>query len=104
MLFYGTRYSKTSAYLDFMPETNLPIVILGYRPELKFKEKDLTYHLFRQGDRLDKIAYQYYGDVMYTSFILDANPKYQSELDIKPGDVIAIPPLSDIMEVVESVT
>jgi phage tail protein X len=102
MLFYGTRYSKTSAYLAFLESNNLPVVILGYREEMKCNKDELTYYQFRQGDRLDKIAYKFYGEANYATFILDANPKYQSELDIVPGDVIAIPSFMDIMEVIES--
>jgi phage tail protein X len=103
MLFYGTRYSKTSAYLNFLEKNNLPVVILGYREEMKYNKKDLTYYQWKQGDRLDRISYEFYGDANYTPFILDANPKYQCELDIVPGDVIAIPSFADIMEVIDSV-
>lgn len=53
----------------------------------------ITYreHTYRQGERLDNIAFDYYQDPALWWFILDVNPEIVDPTNIKPGAVIRIP-------------
>jgi nucleoid-associated protein YgaU len=48
------------------------------------------------GDRLDVLAYKYYGDAQKWWVILDANPRYMTPWDIRTGDVISIPTYQEV--------
>lgn len=51
----------------------------------------LGFHIWRQGDRIDRVAYWALGDPQQAWKILDANPEIANPLDIKPGTRIRIP-------------
>ena len=48
-------------------------------------------HIYRQGERLDNIAFDYYQDPALWWIILDANPDIEDPTNIKAGTVIRIP-------------
>ena len=56
-----------------------------------------TVHLFKQGETLDVLAYKYYSSSSFLWAILDNNPQYMSELDIKVGDYLSIPSYSEVI-------
>ena len=45
----------------------------------------------------DYIAYKTYGDSRLYWAILDANPQYQSELEIQVGDVLIVPAYDEVV-------
>jgi nucleoid-associated protein YgaU len=54
-------------------------------------------HTLKQGQRLDNLAYKYYGDANLSWVIMCANVDYTNEFEIKFGTTIRIPfPLSRI--------
>lgn len=75
--------------------------VLEIRERYTFDTTDATYYTVVQGDTIDGISYTQYGNAQLWWAILDANPKYQTELDIKPGDVLVIPPFDEVVKVSE---
>lgn len=52
-----------------------------------------TSHMWSQGDRLDRLAYQYLGDATQWYKIGDSNPELINIGEIEPGTIIRIPSL-----------
>jgi hypothetical protein len=52
---------------------------------------DDAYVEWRIGDRLDRLAYNYYENAALGKFILLANPHYITEGDINVSDILRIP-------------
>lgn len=71
---------------------------LGIQPNRKISIAPTDiYHVFKDEDRLDKLAYQYYRDMTLSWVIMIANPDYYHEFAIKRGETIRIPmPLSRV--------
>ena len=95
-VFQNSRYVKTSAYIR-RGET----LILNIRKRNHFNDSDCTYYTVIRGDTLDGIAYRVYGNAQLGWAIMDANPVYQSEVEIKAGDVLKIPPFEEVVRVSE---
>lgn len=95
MLFQGSRYLNTLLY------ENRETPILGIRRRYKFDLTNAVYYTVIQGDTLDGLAFKYYQNSQLYWAILDANPQYQSELEIKAGDIICIPPYEEVVRVSE---
>ena len=72
--------------------------ILALRDRAKFDLSKATFYTFIQGDTIDGIAYRQYNNAQLAWAIMEANPRYQSELEIKPGDVLAIPPYEEVVK------
>ena len=96
MVFKGSRYTRTPAYIK-QGET----LVLEMRERVKFDLSNATYYTVVQGDTLDGIAYKEYGNAQYYWAIMDANPQYQSEIEIKAGDILCIPPFEEVVKVSE---
>ena len=92
-VYQGSRFVKTPAYIR-RGET----LILKIRGRVTFNESLCSYYTVVQGDTLDGIAYHKYGNAHLWWAIMDANPVYQSEIDIKAGDVLKIPPLEEVVK------
>jgi hypothetical protein len=61
-------------------------------PFIKIKEEPTDiFIVWSIGDRLDKLAGQYYGNTFNAKLLLLANPKYIAETDIEVGDLFRIP-------------
>lgn len=75
---------------------NYPSLILRIREPVTFNPTALTSYIFTSADNLRLISYKFYGVPHLWWAILDANPFYQSELDIKVGDIIKIPPSQEV--------
>ena len=58
-------------------------------------------HTWIEGDRLDNLSARYYGKPIFWWFILDANTKYMEEEEIQNGDILFIPPYSELAKIVE---
>ena len=95
-VFQGSRYVKTPAY-----RRNGESLILSIRERTRFRESDCRYYTVVQGDTLDGISYKMYSNSQLGWAILDANPLYMSEMDIKSGDIILIPPFEEVAKVCE---
>ena len=95
-VFQGSRYVKTPAYVR-RGET----LILSMRARNQFKESNCRYYTVVQGDTIDGIAYKQYGNAQLGWAIMDANPTYQSEIEVKAGDIIKIPPFEEVVRVSE---
>lgn len=92
-VFQGSRYVKTPAYVR-RGET----LILKMRERNHFKESSCSYYTVVVGDTLDGIAYKQYNNAQLGWAIMDANPKYQSEVEIKAGDILMIPPYEEVVK------
>lgn len=95
-VFQGSRYVKTSAYIR-KGET----LILNIRDRVKFDTSKCTFYTVVQGDTIDGIAYKQYGNAQLWWAIMEANPLYQSEIEIKPGTVLVIPSFEQVVKVSE---
>lgn len=95
-VFRDSRYTHTSAYVRIGGE-----FILDIRRRVKFNPSNFTYYTVVQGDTLDGIAYKTYGNAQLGWAILDANPTYQSEIEIVPGIVIALPSFDEVVKACE---
>lgn len=92
-VFHGSRYVPVPAYLCRGTST------LQLRPRTKMDLTNASFVTVVEGDTLDGIAYKQYQDASLWWAILDANPKYQHEVEIKAGDVLTVPPLSEVVRV-----
>lgn len=72
-------------------------VVLKKRERKTFNKDKCTLYQFKQGDRLDNLSYRFYGKSHYWWCILDCNPKYLCELDIRVGDYLLIPNASEVL-------
>lgn len=83
MISNTSRYKETGTYIV----NNTKIL---QRREME-TYKDFYKYIVIEGDTLYNIAYKCYGSETYWWRILEANPRYNTPLDIKPGDMIYIP-------------
>jgi phage tail protein X len=88
-IFQGSRYKGSYIFAD---KNNRDIIFLDIIQQYKFlpAPEDLIVEI-REGDRLDILAYQLYGDEALEWVILQANPQYSSAFDVKVGDRINVP-------------
>lgn len=75
--------------------------MFGIRSRNHFNLSKATYYTVVQGDTIDGIAYKHYGNTQLWWAIMDANPQYQSEIEIKAGDILCIPPFEEVVKVSE---
>lgn len=64
-----------------------------YYPKIPRKSSD-TYIFTKQSDRLDLLAYQYYGDSRYWVILAKANKLFNSTIRIPVGFRLRIPDLT----------
>lgn len=75
--------------------------MLAFRPRPTFNMDEATSYLWQGGDTLEGVAYKVYGNMNLRWTILDANPQYRTEFDIKPGDTIYIPDFEEVVDLVD---
>lgn len=92
-VFQDSRYTKTPAYVR-----HGQALILSIRNRVHFDQSKATFYTVVQGDTLDGIAHRQYGNAQLGWAIMDANPRYQSEIEIMPGDVITIPSFDEVVK------
>lgn len=73
---------------------------LDVRERFHFNIDDCIVYTWVEGDTLDGLAYKYYESTALRWAILDANPQYMSEFDIKNGDRILIPSYDEVVNIV----
>lgn len=76
-------------------------LIFNLRRRPTFSEERLTFYEWEAGDTLDGVAYEHLGDPRLKWAIIDANPQYRSEFDIKVGDSIRIPDYDEVIDYVD---
>ena len=87
MIYENSRYARGYLLKDKKDEG----YYLAPQPmQYETKSTDLIYQ-FEAGDRLDLVSKKFYGNPNYKWIILQANPQYMSELEIKKGDILVIP-------------
>ena len=93
---------ENSRYLHTRQSTRLGFdsPTLEIRERFTFNQEDCTMHEWCEGDTLDGVAYKYYEISALRWAILDANPKYRTEFDIKNGDNILIPDYDEVVNLV----
>lgn len=73
---------------------------LEIRQRYTFNQEKCINHEWCEGDTLDGVSHRYYGISALRWAILDANPKYRTEFDIKNGDIILIPDYEEVVSLV----
>lgn len=73
---------------------------LQIRKRFIFNQDECELYEWCEGDTLDGVAYEYYENCALRWAILDANPKYRTEFDIKCGDIILIPDYEEVVDIV----
>ena len=70
------------------------------RKRFNFNQEKCTTYEWCECDTLDGVSYRKYGSCDLRWVILDANPKYRTEFDIKSGDIILIPDYEEVVSIV----
>lgn len=95
-VFDNSRYLRTEQVTRL--GWNSPL--LKMRKRFTFNEENCQVHEWVSSDTLDGVSYKYYGETAFRWAILDANPKYRTEFDIKSGDRILIPDYEEVVDLV----
>lgn len=95
-IYDDSRYMRTAPY-----QREDGTQLLSLRKRFTFNLDMATAYTWQQGDTLDGVAYSQYQIMDLRWAILDANPKYKTEFDIRPGDVIYIPDIDEVVEIVD---
>lgn len=95
-VYENSRYLHTSLYNRFNGSTP----VLKIRSRFSFNEQNYTIYTWITGDTLDGVSFRQYGVSALRWAILDANPQYRTEFDIKPGDTIFIPDYDEVVSLV----
>lgn len=93
-VFKGSRYVQTPVYVR-----SGDTLILDVRTRNKFNLDRASFYTVVQRDTIDGIAFKLYGNAQLWWAIMDANPQYQTELEIKAGDILVIPPYEEVVRV-----
>ena len=93
---------ENSRYLHTVETTRLgwDSPTLQIRERFSFNQDNCELYEWCDGDTLDGVAYKYYENTALRWAILDANPKYRTEFEIKSGDIIFIPDYDEVVDLV----
>jgi len=94
MIYKYTRYRKTPVTIDRSTQK----VLFTSRPLFSFPTEGSMTHVWKEGDRLDVLAYEYYGTSQLWWVILESNPKYKWEGEISTGDQLVIPDVKKVVD------
>lgn len=94
-IFKNSRYTKTDVY------NRNGAMVFKNREIFKFNSKETFPYRFNDKDRLDVLAYRFLGDSQLFWAILDCNPQYDFESEIKSGDIIRIPTIEGVEAKIE---
>jgi nucleoid-associated protein YgaU len=91
MILVNSRYEDGEVEYVLNPRTNETVATV-FRAALEDEEvpRDRLWY-WRDGDRLDALSEQFYGDSAQWYRILDANPDIINPLSITPGTALRIP-------------
>ena len=91
MTYKGSRYTKTGVIESDGTK------VFEMRDLAEFTFKGCKSHIWTEGDTIDGVSLKYYGTSQYWWVIMDANVKYMFPTDIKVGDVLLIPHISEVL-------
>ena len=94
MIYRGSRYTRTKKRIRGSRK-----YLTNYERVNFAASKCVTYQ-WQESDTIDGLAYKLYGSADLWWCIMDANRTYMSELEIKAGDIILLPPFSEVQKVV----
>lgn len=95
-VFEDSRYLHTKQYTRL----GWDVPLLGLRERFIFNPEECSIYEWVEGDTLDGVSVNFYGNPALRWAILDANPKYKTEFEIKPGDILVIPNYEEVVELV----
>ena len=94
MISTTSRYANSTVLTVTAPDTfgggHIAVIVPGIQKPFSFR---YISHLVITGERIDTLAYQYYGDAHMWWRIADANPGIMWFDDVAPGTVLRIPVL-----------
>ena len=93
MLYKGSRYTNTPLVIDG------EIPTFSDRDLMDFNYQNSKSHIWTEGDTIDGVAFAYYGNSQLWWVIMDANVKYQFPTDIRVGDIVLIPAMTEVLDV-----
>jgi nucleoid-associated protein YgaU len=91
MVYEGSRYANTGMYLKDNAKG-----VLKIRRRARFSGERASWHTWVASDTLAGLAWKLYGNAQLWWAIMDANPQYQHEGEIAPGDVLMLPDFSEV--------
>lgn len=91
---------ENSRYLHTPLISRKGVFVLGIRKRFHFNPENYSVYMWVEGDTLDGVAHKFYGISNLRWAILDANPKYRTEFEIKNGDIINIPKYEEVVDLV----
>lgn len=92
-IYKGSRYTSTPTYYPDGSDKK----IFDIRQRFQFIQQGQYITLGLRVIPLTFLAYKIYNNSELWWAILDANPQYQSELDIKVGDIVTIPTFTEVV-------
>lgn len=95
-VYENSRYLHSQMYY----RSGFDVPVLDIRGRFSFNESLFRRYRWQEGDTLDGISVKYYGLTAFRWAILDANPQYSTEFDIKSGDIINIPDYEEVVNIV----
>lgn len=98
-IYEGSRYSNVYTHERIVDDKEIIAFNIRQLPQINYG--GATKHRWIMSDRLDILADRYYGDPQYWWFLLDANPKYMEEHEIRNGDLLLIPTYEELRKVVD---
>jgi nucleoid-associated protein YgaU len=69
--------------------------VLKIRRRAKFSGDGASWHTWTASDTLAGLAWKLYGNAQLWWAIMDANPQYQHESEIEPGDALMLPGIQE---------
>jgi phage tail protein X len=92
MLDEYSRFRRTIPYVD-----DRYTHLLTIRRRFTFNEQTAKHHRVKVGETVDGLALKYYGNEKFWWAIMDANPRYMTEMDIQVGDVLIVPDFEEVV-------
>lgn len=88
MIIAGSRYQDSSVVTVVKDSQDVAVIVPSMQQPFSF---NYVTHLVTQGDRIDNISYQYYGNPTVWWRIADANPEVMFYDNLTVGSTIRIP-------------
>jgi hypothetical protein len=96
MIYKNSRYAAST--VSFLEVDGAITTYISRRPavpavgvQVDPRGATYSYKIVVEGDRLDLMAYDYYGDSRYWWILADLNPQIDSVLPLIPGTVMRVP-------------
>lgn len=92
MIYLSSRYADSDVTFILDSRTGIAqATVIRETPEQDLAEQYGRSYFWRDGDRLDFLAYRFYGSSLDWWRILDANPEVLNPSQIAPGTLLRIP-------------